>query len=158
MIEVLNTIGQLENYNLDAVTIQNCFKDPEKNIDRINGYATRIMLIHLRATEKAWHLNLDELIGETCLYACELAKKYIERKLYQHKPGKTKRGFKEDTYVNFQCYMQVMRMRIGLVEKRYLESNPTSRLNRERIEFYDSELKGDDEDMTNDLMDVIDCE
>lgn len=156
MKDILNMIGQLESYNIDQVTIQNCFIDPEKNIDTINGYATRIMLIHLRATEKCWHIDLDELIGETALYACELAQKYITRELYKHKPGDTKRGYKDDTYVNFQCYMQVMRMRIGLIEKRYLESNPCSPLNRERKEYYVSELTaGDDEKMANDILDLI---
>lgn len=152
---ILDMIGKLEPYNIDQVTIQQCFANPTANLDTINGYATRIMMIHLRATEKCWHVDLDELVGETALYACELANKYIERQLYLHKPGKTKRGFKNDTYVNFQCYMQVMRMRIGLVEKRYLEENPCSPLNRNRTEYMVSELTGDDEKMTNDILDVI---
>lgn len=153
MYEVLKLINQLKRYDLDRDAIQACFDDVDKNIDTINGYICRIMLIHQRNTEKCWHMDLDEIIPETCLYACELAQKYIDRELYKHHPGQTRRGYKDDVYVNFQCYCQVMRMRIGLVLGRYLKTNPASTLNRDRKEYLQSELY--DGDKTNDLLDVI---
>lgn len=153
---ILDCIKKMENFNISQDEVQKLFNDPNKNKVFLVGYATRIMLIHLRNAEKVWHVDLDELIGDTCLYANELLEKYIDRKLYEHQPGENKRGYRPDLYVPFHQYMQVMRMRIGLIEKRYLDSNPCSPLNRERKEYYVSELTGDDtEKMANDILDLI---
>ena len=156
MQAILHTINSdLRSYDMSQESIQSCFNDIEKNIETINGYACRILLIHLRNFEKiCFPVTLDELIGDTCLYACNLAKKYIDKKLYEHHSGHNKRGYREDLYVPFSQYMQVMKMRIVQIKDKYCNMNPSSKLNKERIEIPESELT-DDTEYSNDLLDIL---
>ncbi|MCF0223530.1 MAG: hypothetical protein HUK20_04610 [Fibrobacter sp.] len=136
-------INRLKIFDYDADTVQSFFGDIDNNRECINGYAARYMLIHLRNAEKEWCRNLSEIVPETYVYACELAQKYIDRELFVHKPGKTKKGQVPDVFITFQHYMQVMKFRIGKILERYCKKNPASLLCYQRFEFTEQQLDGD---------------
>lgn len=156
MVGILNMINKkLYVYDYDKDTAQKLLEDPEANWDKICGYVCRIALIWLRKKEIAWNKNLDELVPDTLLYACEYAHKYVDRKLFTHYTRVKGKNKGADAYVSLQCYAQNLQLRIGQIYHKYCENNPNSKLNSTRLVLTKSELCDADMEKANQLEDVI---
>lgn len=156
MKNIIQCLSQMEQYNLDKDTIQDCFNNVKDNIKTIEGYAVRIFLIHLRAYEKKVKLDLDECIADTSLYAIKLAHEYIEKQLYVHHSGYNKKGFKDDLYCNYQCYMQSLKLRMVQILDKFKKENPTHPLSyKTKREFTQSELESEQGNQQNDIIDIL---
>lgn len=154
ILKMLNS-SEMRSVDVDQSTAQAWLTDPEGNWNKIQLYVCRYFLIHLRNYEKRWHRDLDELLGDTMLYSCLVAKQYVDRKLYTHYERIKGRGKGTDAYVELQTYCFSLKPRILNIFSEYCKANPASELCSQRTMLLESELNDKDEEYANSIIDYI---